>query len=172
MTALTASHRQLSFVKLMMLTWYGCARFRYKHMDMDDLERCLKESASCRHKLVVTDGVFSMDGDIAPLPSIVSLANAYGAQVFVDECHATGVLGTTGRGTQEHFRVKVDIVNSTLGKVRVVGLVRAFCVAWTQCELTGAIVLVGNGRRQWWIHNRAARSHRRVAEQGSAIPLF
>ena len=93
-------------------------RFRYKHLDMKDLERCLSESKDCRLRVIVTDGVFSMDGDIAPLPDIVGLAKKYGAFTFVDECHATGVFGKHGRGTPEHFGVEedIDVINSTLGK--------------------------------------------------------
>ncbi len=93
-------------------------RFRYEHADMADLERCLKESQSCRLRLIVTDGVFSMDGEIAPLPQICDLAERYDAVVTVDDSHATGVLGATGRGSPEHQGVldRVDIVTSTLGK--------------------------------------------------------
>ncbi|MCJ8739313.1 hypothetical protein PDJAM_G00045780 [Pangasius djambal] len=93
-------------------------RFRYKHMNLDDLEKKLQESQSCRLRLVVTDGVFSMDGDVAPLVGICDLAEQYGALVFIDECHATGFLGPRGRGTDELLGVmdRVHIVNSTLGK--------------------------------------------------------
>lgn len=74
-------------------------RFRYKHNDMADLERCLKEADAqgARIKMVVTDGVFSMDGEVAPLPQICDLADKYKAVTFMDECHATGFMGTTGR---------------------------------------------------------------------------
>eukprot|EP00440_Ansanella_granifera_P075814 gb/GFBE01082274.1/.p1 GENE.gb/GFBE01082274.1/~~gb/GFBE01082274.1/.p1 ORF type:complete len:430 (+),score=90.89 gb/GFBE01082274.1/:1-1290(+) len=95
-------------------------RHRYNHMDMAHLEEILKECVAkgSRHKMIVTDGVFSMDGDIAPLREICDLADRYEAQVFVDECHATGFLGATGRGTPELCGVegRVDIINSTLGK--------------------------------------------------------
>ncbi|XP_077590594.1 2-amino-3-ketobutyrate coenzyme A ligase, mitochondrial [Stigmatopora nigra] len=93
-------------------------RLRYKHMDLNDLETKLKESQSCRMRLVVTDGVFSMDGDVAPLTGICDLADQYGAMVFIDECHATGFLGPRGRGTDELLGEmdRVHIVNSTLGK--------------------------------------------------------
>ncbi|XP_076006278.1 2-amino-3-ketobutyrate coenzyme A ligase, mitochondrial [Genypterus blacodes] len=93
-------------------------RLRYKHMDLSDLEAKLKESQSSRMRLVVTDGVFSMDGDVAPLTGICDLAEQYGAMVFIDECHATGFLGSRGRGTDELLGVmdRVQIVNSTLGK--------------------------------------------------------
>eukprot|EP00879_Flechtneria_rotunda_P003069 GHRR01003289.1.p1 GENE.GHRR01003289.1~~GHRR01003289.1.p1 ORF type:complete len:327 (+),score=137.90 GHRR01003289.1:916-1896(+) len=95
-------------------------RFRYKHMDMSDLESKLQEAdqAGAKVKLIATDGVFSMDGDLAPLADIVALARQYKAQVFVDECHATGFVGPTGRGTDDYWKVRgqVDIINSTLGK--------------------------------------------------------
>ncbi|XP_033827217.1 2-amino-3-ketobutyrate coenzyme A ligase, mitochondrial [Periophthalmus magnuspinnatus] len=93
-------------------------RLRYKHMDLSDLESKLREAQSSRMRLVVTDGVFSMDGDVAPLPGICDLAEQYGAMVFIDECHATGFLGPRGRGTDELLGVmdRVQIVNSTLGK--------------------------------------------------------
>lgn len=93
-------------------------RLRFKHMDLSDLETKLKESQSSRMRLVVTDGVFSMDGDVAPLRGICDLAEQYGAMVFIDECHATGFLGPRGRGTDELLGVmdRVHIVNSTLGK--------------------------------------------------------
>ena len=78
-------------------------RLRYKHLDMEDLEKCLKEADGSRLKIIVTDGVFSMDGDIAPLPKIVDLAKRFSAFTFVDECHASGVIGKTGRGTPELF---------------------------------------------------------------------
>ncbi|KAL4658007.1 2-amino-3-ketobutyrate coenzyme A ligase, mitochondrial [Arapaima gigas] len=93
-------------------------RLRYRHMDLNDLENKLKESQSCRLRLVATDGVFSMDGDVAPLREICDLAERYRAMVFIDECHATGFMGPRGRGTDELLGVmdKVHIVNSTLGK--------------------------------------------------------
>merc|ERR1719228_811772 len=93
-------------------------KFRYKHKDMDDLERMLVESQDCRGRLIVTDGVFSMDGNVCPLPDIKRLAEKYKALIFIDECHATGFFGATGRGTEEFFGMEgsVDIINSTLGK--------------------------------------------------------
>lgn len=93
-------------------------RFRYKHLDLVDLEKQLIEAKDSRLRVIVTDGVFSMDGDIAPLPEIVALAKKYNAFTFVDECHASGVLGKTGRGTPEYFGVEgqIDVINSTLGK--------------------------------------------------------
>jgi glycine C-acetyltransferase len=93
-------------------------RSRYKHLDMLDLEEKLIAAKHCRIRMVVTDGVFSMDGDVAPLKDIVALAEKYDAIVFVDECHATGFFGATGRGTDEYcgVRGKIDIINSTLGK--------------------------------------------------------
>lgn len=87
-------------------------------MDLKDLEEKLKETQDARIRLVATDGVFSMDGDIAPLDKIVTLCEKYKANLFVDECHSTGFIGKTGRGTPELFGVKdkVDVINSTLGK--------------------------------------------------------
>lgn len=93
-------------------------RLRYKHRDMADLEKHLKISQHHRQRLIATDGVFSMDGNVAPLKEICALAEKYKALVFIDECHATGFFGKTGRGTEEYFGLdgKVDIINSTLGK--------------------------------------------------------
>ena len=93
-------------------------RRRFEHMDMADLERQLVASKDARVRLIATDGVFSMDGDVAPLKDIVALAEEHDAVTFIDECHATGFFGPTGRGTDEHCDVygKVDIINSTLGK--------------------------------------------------------
>lgn len=93
-------------------------RHRYQHSDMDDLERILHETQSSRNRLIVTDGVFSMDGDVAKLPEICDLAEQYSAQILIDDCHATGFFGKTGRGTPEHCGVegRIDIINSTLGK--------------------------------------------------------
>ena len=91
-------------------------RLIYKHNDMDGLARCLGEAADARRKLVITDGVFSMEGDLADLPGITDLAGRHGALVAVDDSHAHGVLGRNGRGTPEHFGVTVDIITGTLGK--------------------------------------------------------
>jgi glycine C-acetyltransferase len=93
-------------------------RFRYKHADLVELESGLKEAAGCRLRLIATDGVFSMDGALAPLPAICELADKYDALVMVDDSHATGILGQGGRGTPEHFGVldRVDIITSTMGK--------------------------------------------------------
>jgi len=93
-------------------------KYRYKHKDMEDLERCLSESQDGRSRLIVTDGVFSMDGNVCPLPDIKTLADRYNAYIFIDECHATGFFGATGRGTEEFYGMEgsVDIINSTLGK--------------------------------------------------------
>jgi glycine C-acetyltransferase len=95
-----------------------CQSAVYRHADMADLEDKLKAAHGARLKLVFTDGVFSMEGDIAKLPDIVALARKYGAVVAVDDSHGTGVLGATGRGTAEHFGMlgEVDIITSTLGK--------------------------------------------------------
>ncbi|MDX3657726.1 glycine C-acetyltransferase [Streptomyces sp. ID05-26A] len=93
-------------------------RFRYKNRDMDDLERQLKDAADARYRLIATDGVFSMDGYLAPLDEICDLAERYNALVMVDDSHAVGFTGPTGRGTPELFGVqdRVDIVTGTLGK--------------------------------------------------------
>jgi glycine C-acetyltransferase len=93
-------------------------RFRYKHNDMADLKAKLDEAKGCRFKLVFTDSVFSMDGDLARLPDICALADEYGAAVGIDDCHATGHLGPTGRGAAEELGVldSIDIVTGTLGK--------------------------------------------------------
>jgi glycine C-acetyltransferase len=90
----------------------------YKHSDMAELDTILKESSSARTRFVITDGVFSMEGDIAKLPDILELAKRHDAVVAVDDSHATGVLGTTGRGTAEHFGMlgEIDVITSTLGK--------------------------------------------------------
>ena len=94
------------------------ARYRYAHNDMADLENQLRDAAGKRHKLIVTDGVFSMDGTIAQLDKICDLADRYGALVLVDDSHATGFMGATGRGTHEHHGVmgRIDIITGTLGK--------------------------------------------------------
>ena len=94
------------------------ARYRYDHGDMDALENCLKEAVSAKTRMIATDGVFSMDGDIAKLDKICDLAEAYDALVMVDDSHATGFVGPTGRGTVELCKVqqRVDIITSTLGK--------------------------------------------------------
>jgi glycine C-acetyltransferase len=93
-------------------------RQRYAHADMADLERILKATGDARTRLIATDGVFSMDGDVASLAAICELADRYDALVMVDDSHATGFFGPTGRGTPEHCGVagRVDIVTSTLGK--------------------------------------------------------
>ena len=94
------------------------ARFRYLNNDMNDLEDKLKEASEYRNRVIVTDGVFSMDGTLAQLDKICDLANKYDALVFVDDCHATGFIGLNGKGTQEELKVigKVDIITGTLGK--------------------------------------------------------
>lgn len=93
-------------------------RYRYKHSNMKDLERCLKEASDARYRLIVTDGVFSMDGDMAKLPKIVELAETYDALVMVDDSHASGYIGKNGRGTAEHFGLlgQIDIITTTFGK--------------------------------------------------------
>lgn len=93
-------------------------RFRYKHNDMADLKAKLEEAKNCRFKLIFTDSVFSMDGDLAKLPDICTLADQYGAAVGIDDCHATGHLGATGRGGAEELGVldRIDVITGTLGK--------------------------------------------------------
>lgn len=93
-------------------------RFRYKNADMEDLERCLKEAKDCRFRIIATDGVFSMDGNVAPMDKICELAEKYDALVMVDESHSAGVVGKRGRGVAEKFDCygKIDIFTGTLGK--------------------------------------------------------
>ena len=94
------------------------ARYRYKNGDMADLEAKLKEAAGARYRLIATDGVFSMDGYIAKLPEICDLADKYNAMLMVDDSHAVGFMGKSGRGTHEHHNVmgRIDIITGTLGK--------------------------------------------------------
>jgi len=94
------------------------ARYRYAHGDMESLENCLKQAAGAQVRMIATDGVFSMDGDFAKLDQICDLAETYDALVMVDDSHATGVVGPTGRGTAELYGVqeRVDVITSTLGK--------------------------------------------------------
>ncbi len=93
-------------------------RFRYKHADMQDLEEQLKAAQNARFRMIVTDGVFSMDGDIAKLPEICDLAEKYDAMVMVDDSHAAGFIGKHGKGTPEYHNVmgRVDLISGTLGK--------------------------------------------------------
>lgn len=93
-------------------------RYRYANADMKDLENVLKQSQDQRFRIIVTDGVFSMDGNTAPVDKIVELAEKYDALVMVDECHSAGVVGKTGRGVSEHYDIigKLDIITGTLGK--------------------------------------------------------
>jgi glycine C-acetyltransferase len=93
-------------------------RYRYEHNNMDDLEQKLQASAHLRSRIIVTDGSFSMDGTIAQLDKICDLADKYDAIVMIDECHSSGFLGKTGRGTHEYRKVmgRIDIITGTLGK--------------------------------------------------------
>ena len=93
-------------------------RFRYANADMADLERCLQEAKDCRFRIIATDGVFSMDGNVAPMDKICELAEKYDALVMVDESHSAGVVGPTGHGVAEQFNCygKIDIFTGTLGK--------------------------------------------------------
>lgn len=94
------------------------ARYRYANADMNELEECLKKAQEQRFRIIVTDGVFSMDGNVAPMDKICELAEKYDAMVMVDECHSAGVVGKTGRGVTEQFNLRgqVDIITGTLGK--------------------------------------------------------
>ncbi|MDW7730580.1 MAG: glycine C-acetyltransferase [Bacillota bacterium] len=94
------------------------ARYRYKHSDMNELRSCLEQASKAKYRLIATDGVFSMDGDIAKLPEICSLAEEYDALLMVDDSHATGYIGATGRGSFEHFGLegKIDLITTTFGK--------------------------------------------------------
>jgi len=107
----------------------GADKRIYPHKDLDALERCLQQSKKYKKCLVVTDGVFSMDGDIAPLPGIVALKERYGAALMVDDAHASGILGARGGGTVEHFKLhgKVEIQIGTLSKA--LGAVGGFIAA-------------------------------------------
>jgi len=113
-------------------------RFVYEHADMADLESKLKEAATARFRLIVTDGVFSMDGDVAPLDHICDLADRHQALVMVDDSHATGFMGKTGRGTPEHCGVtgRVDILTTTFGKA--LGGAMGGCVAASK-EVVGLL---------------------------------
>ena len=93
-------------------------RFRYKNADMADLERCLQEAQACRYRIIATDGVFSMDGNVAPMDKICDLAEKYDALVMVDESHSAGVVGKTGHGVAEQYNCygRIDIFTGTLGK--------------------------------------------------------
>ena len=94
------------------------ARYRFENANMEDLEAKLIEAQKQRFRLIVTDGVFSMDGNVAPMDKIVELANKYDAMVMIDECHSAGVVGKTGRGVTELFDIRgqVEIITGTLGK--------------------------------------------------------
>lgn len=100
------------------------ARYRFAHADMEDLEKQLQAAQAQRHRIIVTDGVFSMDGDIARMDEICRLAEKYDALVMTDECHSAGFIGTTGRGAPEYHNVmdKIDIITGTLGKALGGGL--------------------------------------------------
>jgi glycine C-acetyltransferase len=113
-------------------------RFLYEHMDLADLEAKLQEAQSCRFRMIVTDGVFSMDGDIAPLREIADLADKYQALLLVDDSHATGFMGKTGRGTPEHCGVqgRVDLMTTTFGKA--LGGASGGCVAGS-AEIVGLL---------------------------------
>ena len=98
-------------------------RYRYANANMVELEKCLQEAQEQRFRIIVTDGVFSMDGNVAPMDQICQLAEKYDALVMVDECHSAGVVGATGRGVSELFDLygKIDIYTGTLGKAFEIG---------------------------------------------------
>jgi glycine C-acetyltransferase len=107
-----------SIIDGMRLMAKGVTKKIYRHSDLEQLETLLKETQSCPTRWVVTDGVFSMEGDIAKLPELVSLCEQYNAMLVVDDSHGVGVLGTHGKGIHEHFGLlgKVDVFTGTLGK--------------------------------------------------------
>jgi glycine C-acetyltransferase len=113
-------------------------RFVFEHADLGDLEKKLQEAQDARHRLIVTDGVFSMDGDVAPLKAICDLADRYRSLVMVDDSHATGFLGATGRGSAEHCGVqgRIDIVTTTFGKA--LGGAAGGCIAGS-AEIIGLL---------------------------------
>ncbi len=123
-------------------------RYRYEHNNMEDLEAKLKESAHLRSRIIVTDGVFSMDGTIAQLDVICDLADKYDAIVMVDESHASGFMGKTGRGTHEYKGVmgRIDIITGTLGQ--------------------------GPGRCIGWIYQRPKRNHRHSSPAQPSLPVL
>ena len=120
MVSLTPSHRLKFFGASIIDGVRLCKaqRFRYANADMADLEEQLKAAQKCRFRIIVTDGVFSMDGNVCPLDRIYELAEKYDAMVMVDESHSAGVVGKTGRGVTEQFdlRGKIEIITGTLGK--------------------------------------------------------
>jgi 8-amino-7-oxononanoate synthase len=118
----------------------------YLHKDMNHLEKILKRNKDKR-KLIITDGIFSMDGDLAPLPEILELAQIYDAMVMIDDAHATGVIGENGRGTPEHFGVegKVDIVMGTLSKA--IGALGGYLTASSE------LIKVLRGRAQSYVYS-------------------
>lgn len=157
------------------------ARYRYRHNDMDDLEAKLKEAQPARYRLIATDGVFSMDGTIANLQAICDLGERYGAMVMIDECHAAGFLGKTGRGTPEYCGVgnRVDIITGTLGKALgggsggymtgrklIVDLLRQrsrpylFSNTVTPCIIAGSLKAIEIASRSTELRDRLERSTR------------
>lgn len=122
-------------------------RYRYANADMADLERCLQEAQEQRFRIIATDGVFSMDGNVAPMDKIVELAKKYNALVMVDESHSAGVVGPTGRGVAEQFGVygDIDIFTGTLGK------------SW---------------RSHGWFHYRSQRDNRHVAPAFTSVSFL
>ena len=169
-------------------------RLRYRNRDSADLERCLKESADARHRLVVTDGVFSMDGHVARLDEICDLADRHRAVVMVDDSHAVGFVGANGRGTPELFGVgdRVDVLTGTLGKAlggasggyvsgraEIVALLRqrsrpylfsnSVAPAVVAASLTVLDLIAGSGERRARLRDNTALFRRRMTEEGFDI---
>lgn len=117
-TVISDESNHASIIDGCQLTGKGTRKLVYKHADLESLEEKLKEASSSKTVLIVTDGVFSMEGDVAPLPGIVKLAKKYNATVMVDDSHSIGVIGKTGKGTEEYYNMQgeVDIISGTFGK--------------------------------------------------------
>ena len=136
-------------------------RYRYPNANMEELENCLKLAQAQRFRLIVTDGVFSMDGNVAPLDKIYELAQKYNAMIMVDESHSAGVVGKTGRGTTEQFdlRGKIEILTGTLGREK--GNHRSAAPAFPSLPVLQFHSSDGSGRR--YRHVRHDGPHQRIA---------
>jgi glycine C-acetyltransferase len=170
-------------------------RYRFRHNDMEDLESKLKQAQTHRCRLIATDGVFSMDGTIANLKEICALADKYNALVMVDECHAAGFIGKTGRGTPEHHEVmhRVDIITGTLGKAlgggsggyvtgrkSIIGLLRQrsrpylFSNSLTPCTVAASLKAIEIASRSTELRDRLEVNTRLfrdgLAANGLAVP--
>jgi len=169
-------------------------RYRYANCDMADLERCLKEAQDARFRMVATDGVFSMDGSVAPLDAICDLADRYDALVMIDDSHSVGVLGANGRGTHEYRGVmgRVDIITGTLGKAlggasggytsgrkEIVDILRqrsrpylfsnTVAPGIVAASLTGLDILMQSGEARERLWDNAAHFRARMSENGFDI---